>query len=37
MAQRIWERAKQLGVDPKVMRDYVLTGAAHMETGGLVN
>jgi hypothetical protein len=29
IAQRIWERAKQLGVDPRQLRDDVLQGKAH--------
>lgn len=29
LAQRIWERAKERGYDPKVLRDYVLRGGAH--------
>lgn len=29
LAQRIWERAKKLGIDPKKLRDDVLTGKAH--------
>ena len=29
LAQRIWERAQQLGVDPKKLRDDVLRGKAH--------
>lgn len=30
-SQRIWERAKQLGVDPKLLRDQVLRGEQHAE------
>ncbi len=33
LAKRIWERAMQKGIDPKVMRDYVLRGAAHASLG----
>jgi hypothetical protein len=29
MAQNIWERAKKLGIDPKVLRDQVLRGENH--------
>jgi hypothetical protein len=29
LAQRIWERAQKLGIDPKKLRDDVLTGKAH--------
>jgi hypothetical protein len=29
LAQKIWERAKELGIDPKKLRDDVLTGKAH--------
>ena len=29
LSQRIWERAQQLGVDPKKLRDDVLSGKAH--------
>jgi hypothetical protein len=29
LAQRIWERVKERGWDPKVLRDYVLSGGAH--------
>jgi uncharacterized membrane protein len=36
MARLIWERAKKLGIDPRVMRDYVLTGGAHLNMGGVV-
>jgi hypothetical protein len=34
-ARRIWERAKQRGIDPRVMRDYVLSGGAHLNMGGI--
>jgi hypothetical protein len=36
LAQRIWERAKQRGIDPKVMRDYVLRGAGHAGFTGAI-
>jgi hypothetical protein len=29
LAQSIWERAKERGYDPKVLRDAVLAGTAH--------
>lgn len=29
LAQRIWERAQKLGIDPRKLRDDVLTGKAH--------
>lgn len=29
LAQSIWERAKKRGIDPKVLRDAVLSGTAH--------
>jgi hypothetical protein len=29
LSQRIWERAKELGIDPKVLRDQVLRGDQH--------
>jgi hypothetical protein len=28
-SQRIWERARELGIDPKRLRDEVLQGNAH--------
>jgi hypothetical protein len=34
LAQRIWERAKEKGIDPRVMRDYVLRGAGHAAMAG---
>jgi hypothetical protein len=37
LAQRIYERAKEKGIDSKVMRDYVLRGGAHAGIlGGLI-
>jgi hypothetical protein len=31
LSQRIWERAKKLGIDPRVLRDQVLMGQQHSE------
>lgn len=33
LSQRIWERAQQLGIDPKVLRDQVLRGEQHASLG----
>ena len=35
LAQRIWERAQKLGIDPKQLRDDVLTGEARTQLGCL--
>lgn len=34
ISQAIWERALKLGIDPKVLRDQVLSGKAHATLGG---